>query len=82
MTIKYVDYHLPLQDPPKFTQIGILGSKTCHLAAQQHAPRKSSNHSARWPLHFVRQVHVYLINDRNRESSFVPLAFGFIYQNT
>jgi hypothetical protein len=24
--------HLPLQDLPKFTQIGILGLKICHLA--------------------------------------------------
>jgi hypothetical protein len=24
--------HLPLQDPPKFTQIGIFGLKTNHLA--------------------------------------------------
>jgi hypothetical protein len=24
--------HLPLQDPPKFIQIGIFGLKTCHLA--------------------------------------------------
>jgi hypothetical protein len=24
--------HLPLQDPPKFTQIGIFGMKICHLA--------------------------------------------------
>jgi hypothetical protein len=24
--------HLPLEDPPKFTQIGIFGWKTCHLA--------------------------------------------------
>jgi hypothetical protein len=24
--------HLPLQDPPRFTQIGIFGSKICHLA--------------------------------------------------
>jgi hypothetical protein len=24
--------HLPLQDPPKFTQIGIFGLKICHLA--------------------------------------------------
>jgi hypothetical protein len=26
--------HLSLQDPPKFTQIGIFGLKTCHLATQ------------------------------------------------
>jgi hypothetical protein len=25
--------HLPLQDPPKFTQNGIFGVKLCHLAA-------------------------------------------------
>jgi hypothetical protein len=24
--------HLPLQDPPKFTQFGIFGLKVCHLA--------------------------------------------------
>jgi hypothetical protein len=24
--------HLPLQDPPKFTQIGFFGLKKCHLA--------------------------------------------------
>jgi hypothetical protein len=24
--------HLPLQNPPKFTQIGIIGLKICHLA--------------------------------------------------
>jgi hypothetical protein len=24
--------HLPLQDPPKFTQSGIFGLKICHLA--------------------------------------------------
>jgi hypothetical protein len=24
--------HLPFQDPPKFTQIGIFGLKICHLA--------------------------------------------------
>jgi hypothetical protein len=24
--------HLPLQDPQKFTQIGIFGLKICHLA--------------------------------------------------
>jgi hypothetical protein len=24
--------HLPLQDPPKFTQIGIFGFQICHLA--------------------------------------------------
>jgi hypothetical protein len=26
--------HLPLQDPPKFTQIGIFGLKKKHLATQ------------------------------------------------
>jgi hypothetical protein len=30
--IKYVYRHLPLQVPPKFTQIGIFGLKICHLA--------------------------------------------------
>jgi hypothetical protein len=28
-----IDQHLPLQDPPKFTKIGILGMKIYHLAA-------------------------------------------------
>jgi hypothetical protein len=27
-----IDHHLPLQDPPKFTQIWIFGLKTNHLA--------------------------------------------------
>jgi hypothetical protein len=27
-----MDHHLLLQDPPKFTQIGIFGLKTIHLA--------------------------------------------------
>jgi hypothetical protein len=27
-----IDQHLPLQDPQKFTQIGIFGLKLCHLA--------------------------------------------------
>jgi hypothetical protein len=32
MAIKYVYQHLPLQDPPKFTQNGLFGLKICHLA--------------------------------------------------
>jgi hypothetical protein len=28
------DRHYPLQDPPKFNQIGIFGLKTYHLATQ------------------------------------------------
>jgi hypothetical protein len=32
MTITYTYQHLPLQDPPKFTQIGIFGLKIYHLA--------------------------------------------------
>jgi hypothetical protein len=35
MAIKYTNkiyQHLPLQDRPKFTQIGIFGLKTNHLA--------------------------------------------------
>jgi hypothetical protein len=32
MAIKYVYQHLPLKDPPKFTQIGIFGLKKHHLA--------------------------------------------------
>jgi hypothetical protein len=31
MATKYV-HHLRLQDPPKFTQIGIIDFKKCHLA--------------------------------------------------
>jgi hypothetical protein len=27
-----INQHLPLQDPPKFTQIGLFGLKICHLA--------------------------------------------------
>jgi hypothetical protein len=27
-----IDQHLPLHEPPKFTQIGIFGLKLCHLA--------------------------------------------------
>jgi DNA topoisomerase IB len=33
VSIKYTYQHLPLQDPPKFTQIWIFGLKTNHLAA-------------------------------------------------
>jgi hypothetical protein len=32
VSIKYMYQHLPLQDPPKFTQIWIFGLKTNHLA--------------------------------------------------
>jgi hypothetical protein len=32
MEIEYVYPHLPLQDPPKFTQIWIFGLKVYHLA--------------------------------------------------
>jgi hypothetical protein len=35
MATKYTnkkDQHLPLQDPTKFTQIGIFGLKMCHMA--------------------------------------------------
>jgi hypothetical protein len=32
MAINVLYQHLPLQDPPKFTQIGIFGLKKCHLA--------------------------------------------------
>jgi hypothetical protein len=32
VAIKYVYQHLPIQDPPKFTQIWIFGLKTNHLA--------------------------------------------------
>jgi hypothetical protein len=32
MAIKYTYQHLPLPDPPKFTQIGIFGLKINHLA--------------------------------------------------
>jgi hypothetical protein len=32
MVIKYLYQHLPLQDSPKFIQIGIFGSEICHLA--------------------------------------------------
>jgi hypothetical protein len=34
MAIKYVYQHLPSQDRPKFTQIGIFGLKINHLATQ------------------------------------------------
>jgi hypothetical protein len=35
MAVKYKLYqHFPLQEPPKFTQIGILGLKINHLATQ------------------------------------------------
>jgi hypothetical protein len=34
--------HLPLQHPPKFTQIGIFGSKTCHLATLFFARKYNS----------------------------------------
>jgi hypothetical protein len=33
MTIKYSN--IPIQGPPKFTQLGIFGSKTNHLATLQ-----------------------------------------------
>jgi hypothetical protein len=29
---KIYHHHLPSQDPPEFTQIGIFGFKICHLA--------------------------------------------------
>jgi hypothetical protein len=32
MAINYIYPHLPLQEPPKFTQIGISGLKICRLA--------------------------------------------------
>jgi hypothetical protein len=32
IAIKYVYEHLPLKDPPKFSQIGIFSLKICHLA--------------------------------------------------
>jgi hypothetical protein len=32
IAVKYVDQYLQLQEPPKFTQIGIFGLKICHLA--------------------------------------------------
>jgi hypothetical protein len=38
--IKYVYQHLPLQDPPKFTQIGILGLKIYHLASLVEVHKK------------------------------------------
>jgi hypothetical protein len=34
--------HLPLQHPPKFTQIGIFGLKTNHLATQLRTRLKGS----------------------------------------
>jgi hypothetical protein len=40
MAVKYMYQHLPLQDPPKFTQIGILGLKICRLAALFAAERE------------------------------------------
>jgi hypothetical protein len=33
--VNKIDQHFPLQDPPKFTQIGIFGLKTYHLATQE-----------------------------------------------
>jgi hypothetical protein len=30
--VHIISQHLPLQDPPKFTQLGIMGLKMCHLA--------------------------------------------------
>jgi hypothetical protein len=32
IAIKYTKIHIPLQNPPKYNQIGILGLKICHLA--------------------------------------------------
>jgi hypothetical protein len=39
MAIKYANiFHCNLQDPPKFTQIAIVGPKIYHLATQTHLP--------------------------------------------
>jgi hypothetical protein len=35
--------HIPLQDPQKFTQIGIFGLKICHLATLINMRAKSKN---------------------------------------
>jgi hypothetical protein len=37
-----INQHLPLQDPPKFTQIGIFGMKICHLATLVMASKSVS----------------------------------------
>jgi hypothetical protein len=39
MDIK-IDQYLPLQDPPKFTQIRIFGFKRCHLATPPRAKNR------------------------------------------
>jgi hypothetical protein len=47
--------HLSLQDPPKFTQIGILGLKICHLAtlfAMKQLIRDLQISSLRCPISF------------------------------
>jgi hypothetical protein len=38
MDIKYVYQHLPLLDPPKFTQIGIFGLQRNHRATLAEIP--------------------------------------------
>jgi hypothetical protein len=43
MAVKYMYQHLPLQDPPKITQIAIFGLKIHHLATLQWIPSFSSN---------------------------------------
>jgi hypothetical protein len=39
-----IDQHLPPQDPPKFTQIGISGLKICHLATLPYWRKVKSDH--------------------------------------
>jgi hypothetical protein len=62
MAIKYVYQHCPLQDPPKFTQTGILGLKMCHLATLFQSPdlqRPAGHHhrvAADGELHPVHEV--------------------------
>jgi hypothetical protein len=46
MTVKFTKWHLPLQDPPKFTQIRRFGLKIYHLATL----------SARGVLHYGSQI--------------------------
>jgi hypothetical protein len=43
MGVNVIYQHLPLQDPPKLTQIGIFGLKICHLATLNRISKISNN---------------------------------------
>jgi hypothetical protein len=50
--------HLPLQDPPKFTQIGILGLKIYHLATLPSLAKVHFSPALRY-LHLCTYMHTH-----------------------